>query len=172
MQMVKKTVGGFFLLLLFLVLFSPKEELYYLLEKELEKNGIIISNEKFSDTLFGLTILDADVYVQGINMAKVKKLNLNLFFLYNQLSIEQIKTDKGIHKMAPKEIETLTATWSLLKPYKIAIEGSGSFGSLSGGYYFAQQKILIRPKETKNINKFRKFLKKDTKGFYYEKLFK
>lgn len=170
--MVKKIVGGFFLLLLFLVLFSPKEELYYLLEKNLEKNGIIISNEKFTDTLFGLSITDADLYIQGINMAKIKELKLNIFFLHNQLSIEQVATDKGIHKMAPKEIENLTATWSLLSPHKIAITGNGSFGSIDGGYYFAQKKIIIRPKEAKNINKFRKFLKKDTKGFYYEKLFK
>lgn len=172
MQMVKKSIGGFFLLLLFLLLFSPKQEIYYLLEKQLEKDGIVISNEKFSDTLFGLTIYDADIFVKGINMAKVKSLKLNIFFLYNQLSIEKIETDKGIHKIAPKSIDTLTATLSILKPYKVAVDAVGSFGSLKGGYYINKNKIFLRPYNTKDIKKFKKFLKKDKKGFFYEKFFK
>ena len=144
MQMVKKSIGGFFLLLLFLVLFSPKQEIYYLLEKKLEKEGIVISNEKFSDTLFGLTINDADIFVKGINMAKVKSLKLNIFFLYNQLSIEGIETDKGVHKFVPKSIDRVTATFSILKPYKVAVDGNGSFGSTIGGYYIGKNKLFFR----------------------------
>ena len=171
MQMVKKSIGGFFLLLFFLLILSPKQEIYYLLEKELEKDGIIISNEKFSDTLFGLTISDADIFVKGINMAKVKSLKLNIFFLYNQLSIESIETDKGIHKFAPKSIDNITAIFSILKPYKVAVEGTGSFGSTSGGYYIGKNKLFFRLHEKKDINSFRKFLKKDKEGLYYEKFF-
>jgi hypothetical protein len=170
--MVKKIVGGFFLLLLFLVLFSPKQEIYYLLEERLEKDDIVISNEKFSDTLFGLTISDADIFVKGINMAKVKSLNLNIFFLYNRLSIESIETDRGIHDFAPKSIDKLTATVSILKPYKVAVDAVGSFGSAKGGYYIMKNKIFFRPYNTKDITKFKKFLKKDEEGFYYEKFFK
>jgi hypothetical protein len=171
MQMVKKTLAIILLLPIFLLLFSPKEKLYYLLESELEKNGIVISNEKFSDTLFGLTILDADIYVKGINMAKIKSLNLNLFFLYNKLTIESIETDKGIHNIAPKSIESITATFSIIKPYKVAVESTGSFGSVVGGYYIDKNKLFFRLKEEKSISSFKKFLKKDTEGLYYEKFF-
>ncbi|SFV60146.1 hypothetical protein MNB_SV-12-1017 [hydrothermal vent metagenome] len=172
MQMVKKGIGGFFLLVIFLILFSPKQEIYYLLEKRLEKDGIVISNEKFSDTLFGLTISDADIFVKGINMAKVKSLKLNIFFLYNQLSIESIETDKGIHKMAPKSIDNITATLSILKPYKVGVDAVGSFGSTSGGYYIGKNKLFFRLKEKKDISSFRKFLKKDKEGLFYEKFFR
>jgi hypothetical protein len=172
MQVVKNTIGGFFLLLIFLVLLSPKEEIYYLLEKELEKEGIVISNEKFSDTLFGLTILDADIFVKGINMAKVKSLKLNIFFLYNELSIESIETDEGIHDFAPKSIERVTATFSVLKPYKVAVDALGSFGSTSGGYYIGKNKLFFRLNEKKDIRSFRKFLNKDEEGMFYEKFFK
>jgi len=172
MQMVKKIIITLFLLPIFLLLLSPKEELYYLLENELEKNDIVISNEKFSDTLFGLTISDADVYIKGINMIKIKSLNLNLFFLYNQLTIESIETDKGIHDIVPKSIESITATFSILKPYKVAVEATGSFGSTVGGYYIGKNKLFFRIKEQKNIRSFKKFLKTDTEGLYYEKFFK
>ncbi len=96
MQMVKKMIGGSFLFLFFLLIFAPKQEIYYKIEKELQKNDIVISNEKFSDNLWGLSIKDADIFVKGIKVAKVKSLDLNIFFLYNKLSIEQITTDKAI----------------------------------------------------------------------------
>jgi len=171
MQMVKKILALILLLPIFLVILSPKEELYYLLESELEKNDIVISNEKFTDTLFGLTISDADIYIKGINMAKIKSLNLNIFFLYNRLTIENIQTDKGIHNVVPKSIESITATFSILKPYKIAVESVGSFGSTIGGYYIGKNKLFFRIKEKKNISSFQKFLKKDEEGLYYEKFF-
>ena len=173
MQMVKRITGGFFLLIIFLWLFSPKQELYYLIEKELEKNGIIISNEKFQDHWFGLTITNADIYLKGIKVAEAEKLTLNAFFLYNALSIENIKTDKGIHNVAPKSIERLSATFSIIAPYKIDISGDGSFGSIYGGFYFnLDNKLLIRFKNAKEITAFRKFLKKDQKGLYYETYYK
>jgi hypothetical protein len=172
MQMVKKIIATLLLLPIFLIILSPKEELYYLLESELEKNGIIISNEKFSNTLFGLTISNADIYIKGINMAKVKSLNLNLFFLYNRVTIESIETDSGIHNMVPKSIDSVTATFSILKPYKIAIESVGSFGSTTGGYYIGKNKLFFRLTEKKDIHTFEKFLKKDTEWLYYEKFFK
>jgi hypothetical protein len=169
--MVKKIIAVLLLLPIFLLLFAPKEELYYLLESELEKNDIVISNEKFSNTLFGLTITDADIYIKGINMAKIKSLNLNLFLLYNNLTIESIETDRGIHNIVPKSIDSITATFSILKPYKIAVESIGSFGSTVGGYYIGKNKLFFRLKEEKNISSFKKFLKKDTEGLYYEKFF-
>ncbi|MCK4441669.1 MAG: hypothetical protein KAU90_06660, partial [Sulfurovaceae bacterium] len=99
MQMVKKIIGGFFLLLIFLVIFAPKQHIYYLLEKELAKNDIVISHEKFSDNLLGLSITDADIYVKGIKMAHIKSFNLDIFFLYNKLTIDSISTDKGIQNI-------------------------------------------------------------------------
>ena len=44
MQVVKRIIGGFFLLILFLWLFAPKQELYYFLEKTLKEQDVIISN--------------------------------------------------------------------------------------------------------------------------------
>ncbi|MCK4440962.1 MAG: hypothetical protein KAU90_03090, partial [Sulfurovaceae bacterium] len=99
MQMVKKIIGGFFLLLIFLVIFSPKERIYYLLEKELAKNDIVISHEKFSDNLLGFTISDADIYVKDIKMAHIKSLDLYIFFFYNKLTIDSVHTDKGIQNI-------------------------------------------------------------------------
>jgi len=169
MQVVKRTVGGLLLLILSLWIFAPKEEIYYLLEKRLSQSDIVISNEQIKDTLFGLEILDADIYLKGIKVAKIGSMKLNIFFLYNNLEISSVITDKGIANFAPKSINRLDATFSVLKPYKIAIEGNGSFGEVTGGLYWTQRKLLLRFSNIKDIQPFKKFLKKDKKGLYYEK---
>ncbi|HHD80154.1 MAG TPA: hypothetical protein ENK99_00890 [Campylobacterales bacterium] len=171
MQMVKKIIGGFFLLLIFLVIFAPKQQIYYLLEKELAKNDIVISNEKFSDNLLGLSISDADIYVKGIKMAHIKSVDLDIFLLYNKLTIDSVHTDKGIQNIVPKSIDKLSATFSIIKPYKVAIDGVGSFGEVKGGFYLNMNKIFLRLPKTKDISTFRKFLQKDKEGLYYEKFF-
>ena len=172
MQMVKKTVGGFFLLLIFLVIFAPKQQIYYLVEKQLAKDDIVISNEEFSDNLLGFSIKHANIYIKGIKMAQVKSLDFDIFFLYNKISIESIKTDKGIQNIVPKSIDNLTAVFTIIKPYKIAIEGNGSFGQVRGGFYLNMNKLFLRLVKTKDINMFKKFLKRDKEGLYYEKSFK
>jgi len=171
MQMVKKMLGGSSIFLIFLLFFAPKEEIYYKIEQELQKNGIVISGEKFNDTLWGLSITDADIYFKGIKVAKVKSLDLNIFFLYNRLLIEEINTDRAIREIVPRKIDNITAIFSILKPYKIAIDANGSFGEISGGVYLNMNKLFIRVIKPKDINSFKGFLKKDTKGLYYEKFF-
>lgn len=166
MQMVKRIFGGFFLLIIFLWLSSPKQELYFLLEKELEKKDIIISNERFVDRWYGLEIYDADIYVKGIKMAKVESLKLHLFFLYNKLSVTNTQVE-----VDPKSIESVTAIFNVIKPYKVAIKSSGSFGTLEGGVYLMEKKLILRVKERKEMKMFDKFLTKDERGDYYEKYY-
>jgi len=167
MQMVKRLFGGFFLLIILLWLVSPKQELYFLLEKELKKNDIIISNERFVDRWYGLEIYDADIYVKGIKIAKAESLKLYIFFLYNKLTLDGVKTE-----IDPKSIETTTVVFNVIKPYKVAIKSSGSFGLIEGGIYIMKKKLILRVKEPKDIRAFKKFLKKDKKGDYYEKYYK
>ncbi|MCK5854818.1 MAG: hypothetical protein KAG56_06315 [Sulfurovaceae bacterium] len=164
--MVKRIFGGFFLLIIFLWLSSPKQELYFLLEKELEKKDIIISNERFVDRWYGLEIYDADIYVKGIKMAKVESLKLHLFFLYNKLSVTNTQVE-----VDPKSIESVTAIFNVIKPYKVAIKSSGSFGTLEGGVYLMEKKLILRVKERKEMKMFDKFLTKDERGDYYEKYY-
>ena len=166
MQMVKRFFGGFFLLIILLWLVSPKQELYFLLEKELAKNDIIISNEHFVDKWYGLEINDADVYVKGIKMARVDSLKLYIFFLYNKLSVTNAKIE-----VDPKSIDTLSAVFNVIKPYKIAINSNGSFGTIEGGVYLMKKKLLLRVIERKDMKMFDKFLSKDDKGEYYEKYY-
>jgi len=170
MQMVKRIVGGFFLSLILLWLFAPKHELYYLLEKSLKEKNIIISNETITDTWYGLKLTNADLYVNGIKMAKVDELNFKFFFLYNTLTIDQINVNEAFQTMSPKVINNLKATYSVLNPLKVTLNGEGSFGTLDGVVTPLKRHIEILFPVAKELKTIKKFLKHDkTKGWYYEK---
>jgi hypothetical protein len=168
--MVKKMIGGFFLLLIFLVIFAPKEQIYYLLEKKLSKEEVVISNEIFHDNPFGFSIKDANIYFEGINIAKVKLIDLKMFFLYNEIDIESVKIDKGMQNILPESINKISAIYTVLNPNKVIIKGVGSFGEIQG--YMDINEIFIRIVKPKKIGSLRQFLKKDKEGFYYEKSFR
>ncbi len=169
MQMVKRIIGGFFLTLLLLWLFAPKEEIYYLLEKSLKEKNIIISNETISDQWYGLKINGADIYTNGIKVAKASELNFIFLFLYSKLTIKEINIDKAFHTMAPKSISKLDATYSILNPLNIKINAEGSFGVLDGDVKLLKRKVEITFPVAKELKSVKKFLKKDpVKGWYYE----
>ena len=169
MQMVKRIVGGFFLFILLLWLFAPKQELYYLLEKKLKENDVIISNESLKDTWFGLNIQHADIYVKGIKTANVANLQLNIFFFYNTLKADNIQVNESFHNMAPKNIDELNVKYSVVDPLHISLNSLGSFGTATGAVNLKERKIDIGFPVAKDINTFKKFLKKDkTGGWKYE----
>lgn len=173
MQMVKRILGGFFLTLIFLWLFAPKIELYYLLEKSLKKNNIILSNETVTDTWYGLNISNADLYIElngdTMKVANAVELNLNFFFLYNTLTINQVTMDKALSKLAPKSINNLNARYSILNPLKVELDGDGSFGVLDGEVRLIERKVEILFPVAKDLKTIQKFLKKNKeKGWLYE----
>lgn len=169
MQMVKRVVGGFFLFILLMWLFAPKQELYYLLEKKLKEKDIVLSNETVTDTWFGLNIKNADVYIKGIKMANIADLQLNIFFFYNTLNIENINIDESLHGMAPKAIDELKVKYSVLNPLNVTINGLGSFGTATGAVALKDKQVYIDFPVAKDIQTIKKFLKKDeTGGWYYE----
>ena len=167
--MVKRIIGGFFLFILLMWLFAPKEELYYLLEKSLKDQDIVISNEQIKDTWFGLNISNADIYVKGINVAKASDLQLNFFFFYNTLKIEKIDMDSSLHMVSPKNIDEIQATYSIIDPMHVQLAGLGSFGSMTGTVALLEKKVKLLLPVVKDIKAVKKFLKKDKQGeWYYE----
>jgi len=169
MQMVKRIIGGFLLFIILLWLLSPKEELYYLLEKSLKKENIIIAHEQVKDTWFGLKIENADIYVKGAKVAHIKSLNFNSFFLYNKLALSNIELNKAIQNVAPKSIDSVSILYSILDPLHIKIDSEGSFGLLEGGVILNERRVKMSIPEPKDIQSIKKFLKKDkTGGWFYE----
>lgn len=72
---------AFSLILVFIVtflFFLPKQNIYFFLENELSKHEIIISDEKFTSSLTNFEFVDANLYIKGVNIALLNKVNLSL----------------------------------------------------------------------------------------------
>jgi|GEM_PF-934031 len=181
MQMVKRVFFGLLLLLLFLVIFAPKQELYYKLEHILKRDyKVTIDGEKFKEKPFGVSIDGGDIYLEDLKIGNFKSLNLDILYLYNRLEIDSIKLDKSLKESAKRvkelsifgsisAIDRIVVKFTILKPYKIAVDINGSFGDIRGGLYFSPNRLFFRVVNPKDISPIRKFLDKDAKGLYYEK---
>ncbi len=171
MQMVKRIFLIILVTWFAILMFMPKIDLYYTLEKELLKQDIMINEKSIKEGLFSLTLTDAEVYIKGINIATIKEINFFTLLFYSKISIKTVGLDESLQSFAPQEIEKLTIVHSLLSVYKLFITSSGSFGSVKGKIKLKSKKLRIDFTDIKNIDNIKPQLKNDKKGWYYETSF-
>lgn len=151
-------------------LFLPKESIYYLIEENLFKNKIVISNEFINENLFGLDISNGQIYYENINVASVDKIELKSFLFYSQIKVNNIKLMKSFENMVPSPIGEIEVNYSVLKFDKIDINSSGLFGELNG-FVDIVNRVVSLELTASNImkNSYSKILKnmKLKEGKYY-----
>lgn len=132
MKKLLKTIIYVFIFILSLIIFLPKESIYNFVEKQLEKEHLVISNEKRNETLLGLTLNDANIYYQDIEIANIEKNSISSFLFYTNINIENIRLLDSLKTMIPSPISNISISHSIFDYDKLSIKGNGSFGSLNG----------------------------------------
>jgi hypothetical protein len=168
MQMVKKTAGFLLVLWMALIVFMPKEELYFSLEKVLAKQGIEINEAQISEGWFTLKLHELTVYAKGIKMANIQDVECFTLLFYTHIMVNGVTVDKALKSMLPTKIETLQLTHSVLSPLQVQIEGKGSFGVATGTIDLTARKIHIEFEKSAKLGTFRSQLKHGKEGWYYE----
>ena len=162
--MVKKILLTFLILSLFVFsfwFFLPKKNLYYELEHLLYEQGIVIENETLSEHPFSLEITDADLYFQGIKVAKISSLSINITLLFNSLHAKDIHCANIAKTFIPTRIESVDINYNIIKPLFVSITAYGEFGKLNGGANIKQRKGAIQLKPSKLMEqKYKKLLYK------------
>ena len=171
MQMVKKIFIALAVIWFTFLLFMPKQELYYKLEKELAKNAIEINEKSIEEGLFSLTLHEADVYAKGIKLATVEKVTFFTLLFYTQVTLEELHLDDSLKNMAPTHTQKATVTHAVWNPLVISIEAEGSFGRVKGAGALADKTLRLDFNDTKGIEMLKPKLKQDEKGWYYETSF-
>lgn len=171
MQVVKNIFISLFVIWLATLMFMPKKQLYYTLEHELLKQGIVINEESIDEGIFTLTIEGASVYVKGINVAAVDEISIFTLLFYSSVKVENIIFDDTLKNFVPPKIEKTVVMNSILSPFKAFITSLGSFGLAEGIANLNTRTIRIDMVDVKNIKTIRKQFKKDEKGLYYETSF-
>ncbi len=168
MQMVRKGIVVFIVILLSLAIFSPKREIYHLLEEKLMQNGIIIDDEEIDDGLLSLTIYHPKIYLRGALIADVEKIKLWTIFFYSRLAIGHIKIDSSLEKFVPSPITKVQFSYSLVNPTNLSILATGDFENIKGQLSLKNRKVHIDIADKKLVNKFKSQLIKGENGWYYE----
>ncbi|HEC45428.1 MAG TPA: hypothetical protein ENI25_01250, partial [Epsilonproteobacteria bacterium] len=105
MQMVKKIFIALFITWFALLIFMPKQEIYYALEKELAKQEIEINEKSIEEGAFSLTLNQASVYVKGIKIATIEELTFFTLLFYTKVELETLLLDDALKAMAPQQTD-------------------------------------------------------------------
>jgi len=144
------------------IVFIPKDNLYYTLQKYLSKEKIYI-NSNIKNSLI-LTLSNGKIYQNGINLAQFEKVKIIPFLVYNNIKAKNIKISFQNIK-----IDNLNITYSIINPLKIKINGTSNIGKINGEVNLIKKIIKIYILNLNN-NTLKSFLRKDKQGyFYYEK---
>lgn len=156
----------------FFIIFLPKESFYYLLEKELQKQQVIISNEDKNEKLCSLNIKNADVFYQGINIGVIEKTNFTTYLFYTKIDFDNVSFLDSFSSFAPNPIDNVSIEYSILNINKIKINAKGVFGELSGDLNIFAKELKIELKASdkmKNLySKLLKNMKFDNERYLYE----
>lgn len=171
MRVVRNIVLFIVALIVGVVLFMPKSQLYYYGEKQLKQYGVVIGNEKLDDKLLSLNILHPVVYLQGLGVVRASKVEVMPLLFINRVDADGIELINEAKKFLNVNITKLKLNQSILKPYRVKIDAQGSFG-VANGYANLKSRVvhidIIKPKD---INSIKRYLKKGEKGWYYESKF-
>ena len=171
MQMVKNIFFAFLVLWFAILLFMPKQEIYYTLEKALYEQGIEINEKSKEEGIFSFTLHDAKIYVKGIHLATVKELDFFTLLFYSKVTVDTLTLDASLKSMAPENADKILAMHSILSPMKVFLTATGSFGLAEGAADGNSRSLRIDLVDPQKIESLKSFLKKDEKGWYYETSF-
>ncbi|SFV70786.1 hypothetical protein MNB_SM-5-1484 [hydrothermal vent metagenome] len=171
--MVKK-IGKFFAYLLFflgaLLYFMPKESLYFLGEKELQKYHVVIAHESVKDRGFSLALRHLDLYVESIQSATIERVDIALFAFYNEIEADNIHLSSALASMLPTKIENVDIKYSVLNPLNVTFTAVGDFGRVQGVANIKERKIIafLKPSSLmlRNYRATLRNFKKQSNGEY------
>jgi hypothetical protein len=172
MQVVKKFFIVLFVVWFALLLFMPKKEIFYTLERNLEAQGVQINEKEIDEGLFSLNLIDATIFYKGIKVATVEKINIFTLLFTTNIHISTLELDDALKAFAPQKIDSADITQLLFAPYTLNITALGSFGEMKGLADLKSGKLRLDfLNTTKEIDVIRPNLQKDEKGWYYETSF-
>jgi len=169
MQMVRNAVILLILLPLLTVLLMPKKELYYLLEKRLEAQNIVISGEQLQENLLGLTIEHPTLYLGGAPLATAKEISLWSLLFYTKIDFTDLVVAEGLPTAV--NAKRLHLTHSVLSPLKVILTGESSLGMLDGEIQLKARMLRLNATKGGENKAFARYLKKSEKGWVYESKF-
>jgi len=171
MQMVKKSALIILAIWFSILLFMPKTELYYTLEKTLANQDIKLNEKSIDEGLFSLTLKDVTIYVKGIALANIEELDFFTVLFYSSLDVVNLQVDEALHSKVPALTKEASFTHNLFSPLTLSVDANGSFGIIEGEIKMLNKEVRIDFVKVGDMSMIQSYLTKDEKGWFYEKSF-
>ncbi len=156
-----------------LVLFMPKDQLYFTALNLLQKERVEIKSKEVRDRWFWLDIKDAKIFYDGIESLEAKSIDMKPWLFYNSVVIEDAKSSQELRGVMEIEANKVILTHSLLNYKEVHIEAKGSFGEAEGSADLIDRsvKILLKPSKSFKNSQLSGYFKKSKEGWIYESKF-
>lgn len=171
MQVVKNILLGLVVFWFGILVLMPKQGFYYKLEEQLNTQGIQLNEKVIKESWFGLNLGDVSLYVKGIKIATIEKIELMSLLFYTTLEVKGVHLDDSFKAMMPQDVEEIEVRHSVLNPLLLSIDANASFAVITGEVEVMTRKVHLELNETKGIEMLQPHLKPQGKGWVYERVF-
>lgn len=142
MKKIVINIATTYVFILVFIAFIPMKNLYFLAEQKLQNKNLFINQKSISSFLVNTSINDGQLYFEDIKALIFKQLSIKIWFLYNSVSMTNIKIDKALKDFLPLNIEYVSMRHTIFYPLKVFLSAKGDFGQASGDIDF--YKMLLR----------------------------
>lgn len=131
------------LLVIGLIVFLPKSNLYYSAEEALASAHLYLNNEEINDRLLYLDIRDASLLLDNMMIGSVEHIRFIPLIAFNRATITGVEFNGEFASLFPEGIEYVSFTYTLLHPLTVAITGEGGFGPIQGEIDLTQNRLTL-----------------------------
>ncbi len=142
-----------------LILFMPKEQLFFTLQRYLAKKQIFI-NAASTQTPLSLHLRKGTLFYNGMDLASIQHASIYPYLFFNRLQIHD-----GELKVGNYIIKTLAADYSLLHPWQVMLHGMSASGPLDGTIDLKTHELKLYIQNPPHI--MLQYLRRNKKGYYF-----
>lgn len=172
MKIILKGVAYFLVMIALLIIFLPKVNLYYALEKEMSKQSVYVSDEKLHDLGISFHIDNASVLFDKLLLAKVEQIRIRPWIFYSSIEADAIQINKEFEDFLPSEIKKFEINYWVFNPLYIKLKGESEESFFYGDVDLLKKTLRIHLRlGNKSEKKYHAMLSRLTPeegGYLYE----
>ncbi|WP_345985136.1 hypothetical protein WCX49_10995 [Sulfurimonas sp. HSL-1656] len=128
---------------LFLLVFLPKTALYHEAELQMKPFGLAVAAETPVDRGVDFVLKGGDLYFEDLHVARLERITVTPWLFYNSVRVAPFTLSSDMESFAPRSVDGMRVTYSVLDPLHVTLEGSGAFGSVTGQVALLERKITL-----------------------------
>ena len=127
MKIILKYISVFILFIYMLLIFLPKENLYYFALEKLAEDKIELTNIKVQDKYISLVLENTNIKYEKIKVASIENIEIKSLLFQTNIIIDNLKVQKSLKKFMPYDMKSIKIIHSILNPLVIDIKLSKQF---------------------------------------------